>query len=287
MTATFNAPSPKGTNNAGLFLTRAGHLVDRWGNNWGRSSMRMAHDAALASPMSAGPKRPQNPLAAGARGDVDSSLKRLCDALGLEHEEVAGQVDDILDEAERVQAREYAASLGAGAGEGAAATDKGKGAIDLDPDDEIDEQIRRYLKGKVDERSLEQAVEIARRDRIALRDREAVTDSRPENAINGGFGGHLSGVSKDAEESFEREYPGSAYTRRDTYGVLDPARNLPPHVPTDPAKVQAEKAASRTAGGGIGRRYLSQTPPVGDAALASDEQLAKEYPGFENVIAGY
>ena len=27
----FNAPSPKGTNHAGLFLTRAGHLVDRHG----------------------------------------------------------------------------------------------------------------------------------------------------------------------------------------------------------------------------------------------------------------
>jgi hypothetical protein len=150
--------------------------------------------------------------------------------------------------------------------------DKGKGAIDLDPDDEIDEQVRRYLKGKVDAKTLEQAIEIARRDRIALRDREeeSAKDRLPVNALEGGFGGHLSGVSKDAEESFEREYPDSAYTKRDTYGVLDPTRNLPAHVPTDPLKVQAEKAASRTAGGGIGRRYLPQTPPAGDAGLAFD-----------------
>jgi hypothetical protein len=44
----FNAPSPKGTNHAGLFLTPAGHLVDRHGQNWGRSSIaRMALDTEL------------------------------------------------------------------------------------------------------------------------------------------------------------------------------------------------------------------------------------------------
>jgi hypothetical protein len=109
-TLLFDAPSPRGTNYAGLYLTKGGTLVDRRGRSWGASQMRrMALDAAMTSSV---PKKPHNPLATGARNDFDSALKELCDALGLETEEVAGQVGDIIDEHERKQIQEYAASLG-------------------------------------------------------------------------------------------------------------------------------------------------------------------------------
>jgi hypothetical protein len=48
MTKFFSAPSPKGTNHAGLFLDQGGRLFDRNGNLWGRSSM--AYDELPPTP---------------------------------------------------------------------------------------------------------------------------------------------------------------------------------------------------------------------------------------------
>jgi hypothetical protein len=54
MATLFNAPSPRGTNHAGLYLTKAGTLVDKHGRAWGKSQIKtMAMDAALAPPVSA------------------------------------------------------------------------------------------------------------------------------------------------------------------------------------------------------------------------------------------
>lgn len=265
----FACPSPRGSNNAQLFLTKAGHLVDRHGRNWGRSSMRgLAQDAALASPTSNGPKKPFNPLASSARSDHDGALKELCAAMGWEHEKVAGQIGEILDEAEREQVQAHAASLGAGAGKGAGALDD----TDVD-EDEVEERVREYLasKGLADD-DIEEALKRVKADRAA-----AAKDKIPKSGLFG-TGGHTSrgpsGSSRDDEAAFEKEFPIPAVTRRDVYGA--------PRGDYDPVREAGVRATERLPGGGVSRRTSA-----GDAAIcASDEELAREYPGIERVTAG-
>jgi hypothetical protein len=263
MSTLFDAPSPKGTNFARLFLNKRGHLIDgRTGAYWGRSRM-MAMDAALPE-ASSGPKKPVNHHASAARLELNSALQKLCSALGLEHEEISGQIGDILDEAERVQVQEYAASLGGGKGAGKGAIDKTKGAAARDREDEddasVEQRVRKFLAGKgLDDEAIEEALKRVRADR------EAARDARPKNAIHGGMGGHLSGATKDDIES---EYGGSHLLDLPDY-TPDPDRGLPGY---DPNVYRAsERAVAKVAGGGVGRRL--QTPPgAGDEDIAFDEE---------------
>jgi hypothetical protein len=252
MSTMFAAPSPRNTNNANLYLTRAGHLVDRYGRNWGRSQIRkLAMDAALPGP--SGPKKPQNPLASGARSDVDVALLRLCEALGLEHEDVAGRVGDILDEAEREQIQEYAQSLGAGGGKGA-----GAGALDDEGEGDGFEKFRKYLRTQnLDDEAIEAAVAIAKRDHEV-----PTVDRLPENAIRGGLHGHIGGKSRD---EFREEYPGAPTIDVD-YDGQRPQEQRFWNNGRDPAE----------------RRRLSN-----DRALATDADLVKDYPGIENTKVGW
>jgi hypothetical protein len=273
MPTQFACPSPRGTNGAGLYLTRAGHLVDKHGNHWGRSSMKMALDAALATPMSTGPKKPQNPLASQARSDHAAALKKVADVLGLP-EEVMDRIKTIIEEAERVQIQEYAASLGGGKGAGKGAIDKSKAATDDDDEDDdasVERRVRELLSSKgLDSETIEEALKRVRADR------EAARDSRPQPATRGGFGGRFSGATKDDIES---EYGGEHLLDLPDYSP-DPNRGEPGY---NPAVYRAGLAAARELpGGGVSRRLSN------DRALeASDEQMAKDYPGIENVIAGY
>jgi hypothetical protein len=265
----FACPSPKNTNRAQLYLNKRGELMDRSGAFWGRSQIgKLAMDAMPPDLHSAsGPRRPHNPLASQARSDHAAALKKLSDVLALP-EEVADRIKTIIEEAEREAIQEYAASLGAGAGKGAAATDKNKGAgaLDYDDDDDasVERRVRELLASKgLDDEAIEEALKRVRADR------EAARDSRPQNAIHGGRGGRLSGASKDAEVDLAKEYPGSEHTTLDVYGT----QPEPDRYGYDPAQ--------RLPGGGTSRRLSNDAAP-----LATDEDLAREYPGIENVIAG-
>jgi Pex14 N-terminal domain len=270
-TPQFACPSPRGSNNAGLYLTKAGHLVDRHGRSWGRSSMKkMAQDAAM--PDTSRPTKPQNPQATTARVDIGSALQKFCAAHGLDPEKVRAEVDDLLNEHERRAIQSYAQSLGSGTGgvgKGARDDDRGAAACDRDGDDDasVEQRVREFLASKgLDDEEVEEALKRVRADR------EEARDSRPQPATRGGFGGRFSGATKDDVES---EYGGGHLLDLPDYSPdpdrfgsgydplkrRDPARNLP--------------------GGGISRRLSN------DAALASDADLAKEYPGIENVIVGY
>jgi hypothetical protein len=267
MATMFACPSPKGTNNAQLFLTRAGRLVDRRGNDWGASSIRrMARDEALTPAF--GAERAWTPMdhqAARTRHDLEEALKTACEAHGLddgEHKELLDLIHGHL----KGEAQE---------GRGMGATDRGKGALD---DDAVEERVRKLLADKgLDEETIEEALKRVRADR------EAARDSRPQNAVHGGFGGRLSDASKD-EEAFEREFPDSKYTSRDVYGSpasenFDPDVDRPGYNP----KVYRAglHAAEELSGGGVSRRLSN------DAALeASDEEMEALYPGISNVRAG-
>jgi hypothetical protein len=275
----FHAPSPKNTNRAQLYLNRAGELLDKRGAYWGKSQI-MAMDAALkprrklaydvdlsATNVGTGePKKPHNPLATQARGKLDSAVKAVCDAMGLEHEKLAGQIHDILDEHEREQVQAHAQSLGAGGGRSA-----GAGALDDTDEDEVEERVREFLRGKgLADDDIEEAIEKVRRDREAAKDRLPVPG--PE-----GRGGHLSGRSKH-DVDFDAEYPNNLIDMPDY--TPDPNRGLP--GVGDPIRERGSQIAGRMAGGGVSRRLAA-----GDASLrASDEELAREYPGIENVTAG-
>jgi hypothetical protein len=308
----FDARSPSGRNDAKLYLNSKGQLFDRFGRHWGRSSMRMAQDAALATPMSTGPKKPMNWHASAARNDLNAALKKLSDVLGLP-EEVADRIGTIIEDAEREAIQEYAASLGGGAGKRTGSTDKGKGALDKtkgaaardDDDDDRDDddfaaRVRSFLKGKgLDDRSVEQAVE------IAVRNRAAGIDERPENHLDGGppIRGR---VWADADlEKLIDGYPDEV-----NLGRLDPDRGTPGYRPS--VREASEMAMRRVAGAGTGIRLKTPShtptgdevlaypdyvpdpdrfsPPrglAGDAVLeASDAEMEKSYPGFGAVKAG-
>ena len=283
----FHAPSPKGTNNAQLFLTKAGVLVDRHGRNWGRSQIlamdalppdlkrkrKLTYDDVSATNMSSSgePKKPMNWHASAARNDLNAALEKLCKVMNWEHEDVAGQIGDILDEAEREQVQEHAASLGVGRGKGA-----GAGALDdADVDeDEVEERVREFLSSKgLDDQTISEALKRVKADRAAAKDRI------PKNGMHG-TGGHTSrgpsGSRADSDADMEAAYPGISNVMRDTLGELDPNRNAPGyHSEVYRAGLAA---AAELPGGGVSRRLSNDA-----AAIASDADLAKEYPGIENV----
>jgi hypothetical protein len=181
-------------------------MLDRYGRHWGASSMRkMALDTALAAPPDTGTgKRKWGPgdwAKNHTRHALGDALEAACTEHGLsddEHQALRDLVEQHLH--------------GEAQSGGAAATDKGAGARDAD--DEIDAKVRELLKGHgPDDESVERAIAMARKDR------EAARDSRPENAIHGGFGGRLSGVSKEeSPESMEVQYPGIGNVLGDNYG---------------------------------------------------------------------
>jgi hypothetical protein len=262
----------------GVYVTPHGSAIVR--KDWDKMKRKLVYD--VASPMSTGPKRPHNPLASSARGELDSAISAICEALALPHEEIAGQIGDIIDEAERVQIQEYARSLGAGGGKGGS---PGKGALDWrrqrarDGDDDDDDadglgEFRKYLRGRgLNNEAVEAAVAIAKRDReVPTVDRLPVPG--PE-----GRGGYRSGRSKhDDDVDLTSEYgPGFAATVRDNVGERDPNRGEPGY---DPAVYRAGlAAAAELPGGGVSRRLSNDT-----ALSATDADLAKDYPGIENVI---
>jgi hypothetical protein len=119
----------------------------------------------------------------------------------------------------------------------------------------------------LDPKSIEQAIEIAKRDRAA-----AVTDERPNNAIGGG-----PPIKERLEASdLESEYPGiSDYPDTMTLGQLDPNRDRPGY--RSEVREASERAMRRVPGAGTGIRL--KTPahtPTGDAAVASDEDVERQ-----------
>jgi hypothetical protein len=247
----FDSPShAKG----GVFVTRHGsHIV---GKDWDKMKRSLTFD--------------DNERTSSAERDVSgtqeslaklrSGIKPLALRAGMHDGEYQRMLDDI---------------LGSQPADGAAATDRkrarDKGPLDGhgvpgdedDDESELDEKIRQYLRGKgLADDDIEKAIELARKDR------EEARDSRPENAIHGGCGGRLSHATKDDVES---EYGGGH--------LLD----LPDYTPNpdrfgsgyDPLK--GRDPARSLPGGGISRRLSN------DAVIASDADLAKEYPGIENV----
>jgi hypothetical protein len=244
----FDSPSHA---RGGAYVTAGGSTISR--ADWPK--MRRVVLDELTSPTSGEPKKPMNPLATTAKGKLRSALKAFCDATGLEHEEVADQLDELLDGHERERVRAHAASLGVGAGEGA-------GALDDDEDDDasVERRVRELLTSKgLDDEAIEEALKRVRADR------EAARDSRPQNAIHGGRGGRLSHATKDDVES---EYGGEHLLDLPDYSP-DPNRGEPGY---NPAVYRAGLAAAAELPGGGTSRRLSN-----DAALASDEDLARDY----------
>jgi hypothetical protein len=258
MSTLFDAPSPRGSNHAGLFLNAKGQLFDRHGRSWGRSQI-MALDAALATTPESGEARTTRSTAEWAQSHAKAALYEALSEAAREHElddQAHAALRDLIDQHLSGEAQEAK-------GMGAVDRDRGKGAID----DEIDAKVREYLKGHgLDDESVERAIALARKDREA-----AAKDRLPVNALEDGMGGYRSGVGKH-DVSVDVDYPNNLIDMPDYspdpdrfssgYDPLkgrDPARNLP--------------------GGGVSRRLSN------DAAM-DDEELARLYPGIENVTVG-
>jgi hypothetical protein len=266
MSTQYACPSPRGTNNAGLFLTRAGRLVDRRGNDWGASSIRrMANDSALGAPPGTGTSTrkwgPGDWAKNHTRHALGDALEAACEEHGLsddQHQELRDLVE------QRLHGGAQEADMGA--------TDRNKGKGARDDDDGLAEFRKQLASKGLNADEIEEACGLARRDAEAK-------DRLPVNALEGGRGGYTSGVSKDAEEDFEREFPDSANTTRDPYGAPH-SENFDPNVgkPGYNPRVYAAglRAAEALSGSGVSRRLSN------DAAM-SDADLAMEYPGIENV----
>jgi hypothetical protein len=258
MTTMFACPSPKGTNRAQLYLNSRGELMDRNGAFWGKSQIkRMAMDAAMTPAF--GAERTWTPMdhqAARTRHDLEEVLKTACEAHGLDDSRYKELVD-LVHRHLKGEAQE---------GRGMGATDKGKGAVDDDDDDDNDDdfaqRVRKYLSGKgLDPKSIDQAIE------IAVRNRAAGIDERPQNALRGGFGGKLSDATKDEVEA---EYGGSHMLDMPDYSP-DPDRDRLPGY-RQSVYAASEKAMRRVAGGGVGRRIAT---PAG-ASDAADEDIERQ-----------
>jgi hypothetical protein len=248
----------------GSYLTKGGSMISR--KDWSR--FKGAVDE-LGSPAGEKPKKPMNWHASAARNDLNAALKKLCDVMGWEHEDMAGQIGDILDEAEAEQVRAHAATLGVG-GNGA-----GKGALDDDDEDDdasVERRVREFLASKgLDSETIEEALKRVKADREA-----AAKDRLPLNGRHG-TGGHTSrgpSGSRYDETDFMKDYPASV-TTADPYG--EPvSRRL--ERDADPAREAGERAAARLPGGGVSRRLAA-----GDEALGFDAELTQL---IENVKVG-
>jgi hypothetical protein len=146
----------------------------------------------------------------------------------------------------------------------------GAGATDDDDDDLAD--FRKHLAAKgLNTDDIEEACKIARRDREG-----AVADSRPENALHGGFGGRFSDAVKDAPSGrypgianvldddldLSADYgPGFRTTTRDYYGT----RPEPPRLGGSSRAMQAGDAAfdDETIERQLEEDYGSSGPKVG------------------------
>jgi hypothetical protein len=83
----FSAPSPKGTNHAGLYLNEAGHLLDRRGNRWGRST---AYDELPKSGAEAGPRLGERQPDIGVDDEVrDQHITDFLKTEGMSEEKIA------------------------------------------------------------------------------------------------------------------------------------------------------------------------------------------------------
>jgi hypothetical protein len=180
----FNAPSPKGTNHAGLFLTRAGHLVDRHGRDWGKSQIaKLAMDELPSSARDL----PKPELSEAERREVeeDERVKKLCGALETAMEKLNLRPEyrgALLKIIEAHKKHEW-------------------GAKDAEPDHE---GLREFLRSKgLDEESLREVFDIIE----SAEEEPEGKDRLPVPATKRGYGGYRSGRSKDDGESFERKFP--------------------------------------------------------------------------------
>jgi hypothetical protein len=184
----YNCPSPRGSNNAQLFLTKAGHLVDRHGRDWGKSQIaRLAMDELPSSARDL----PAPELTPEQRAEVeeDERVQKLCHALEAAMEklnlrpEYAGALLKVIEQHKK---HEWKTS--------------GAGAKDEEPDRT---GLHEFLRGRgLSEDDLEELDEI-----LARSEEEPAEDRLPVPATKGGYGGYRSGRSKDDGQSFERKFP--------------------------------------------------------------------------------
>jgi hypothetical protein len=159
-------------------------------------------------------------------------------------------------------------SAEAGKERGAGSQDKEAAAADDGPD--LEAFVALLRKAGLDEETVREALEI-----IGAGEAQ---DVLPHSALGGRLHGRTGSgsIRPDSDEEMERRYPGYGTVQLDTYGTLDPARNLPPRGDFDPARDPARDPVRRLPQGGTSRRVQA-----GDAGLAADEdieqQIEREY----------
>ena len=261
-----------GRNAHPVYVTPHGSAITR--KDWDRMK-RLAYDDNELSP--------SGERDGAATQDHLAKLRAAIKKLALKSGKDDGEYQEMLDNVLEPHG-------GQSRSDGAAATDRHRRARDADPldghgvpgddADEVAEKVREILASMGwDDEKIEAT--------LAKHREEAMTDSRPEPGTRGGRGGRFSDAHKDAptgrypgissvldNDAFEAEFPESKHTTRDVYGA-------PASEQYDPVRWLGERAAERLPGGGVSPRM-----PAGDAAIrATDADLAREYPGIENVVA--
>jgi hypothetical protein len=250
-----------------VFVTPNGSRIV--GKDWPRMNHLLARDDNELSPSGERDgQQDQRELA-----ELRAHLKRLSLRAGENEAEHQARLDRVLERHEKQSQSDRAGA--ANATDKRRARDAGPldghgvpGDEDEDEDDDgFAERVRAYLSGKgLDPKSIEDAIQ------IAVRNRAAGVDERPNNAI--GNGPPIK--NRISDEDFQREYPGSETVSYDPMGELDRMRN----APRDPVKALSERAVSKVAGGGTGRR-LATPAGASDAGLVGDEdieqQIEREY----------
>ena len=176
----------------GVFVTRAGsQIVGKDFDQMKRKGKLVYDDLSATNTSSGEPNRPFNPAASTARGKLDGALKAFCEATGLKHEDVADQLDELLDGHERERVRAHAESLGVG-GAGKGALDKDD---DEDDDDRLDQKVREILRGQgYDDEAVETMLAKHREAAVAEFEAAACDERRLRRPIFRRYQGQRSGL---------------------------------------------------------------------------------------------
>jgi hypothetical protein len=258
-TMLFNAPSPRGSNNAQLFLNSKGELLDRTGAYWGKS--QIAKLPKLARDELPDNLRAPAPANGSAHGNEREAEERLT-KLRRELEDLIGERGlDLLDESKGQILAVLQKHCGDAtrARRGSATDNARRHRVAHDEPDH--EGLVQFLRSKgLDEQSIAHVLAIAREEAEPEADGK---DRLPANALHGGYGGRLTGASRDHDDFAER-FPEAAKIGS-VYGTSQFDQD------------QHDRRSARD------RRQQAHDSVPGSEA---ERRLAKKFPGIERIGVG-
>lgn len=240
----YNAPSPKGTNHAQIYVRSDGALIDRTGALWGRASMgldgQLAYDE-LPAPAAAGERKSDEERRVQ---EFRNEIEALIGESGLDlHDDAIGPIIECLNKHFPIQSKRQ---LGPNA---RVAKDKARGCDEVLHEGPADlGGFKAFLKAKgIRAEDVAEALRIVDRE-----NEESAEDVLPANALGGKLDGHVRD-DEERERPWDRIVPEVHHPERDR--LMPQVRDRA--VSVKDKRQQAADAAERMVAGeaSAARRY--------------------------------